>query len=90
MSDWILLRGLTRETRHWGGFEAALFAHGLVGPGERVVFIDLPGNGTEHEREVSRSVIAMMDFVRERAVALGVRFPCRVLAMSLGAMVAAA
>ena len=66
MSDWILLRGLTRETRHWGGFEAALLAHGLAGRGERVVFIDLPGNGAEHEREAPRSVIAMMDFVRER------------------------
>ncbi|BAN25114.1 alpha/beta fold hydrolase [Caballeronia insecticola] len=90
MSDWILLRGLTRETRHWGEFEAALAAHGLVAAGERVVFIDLPGNGVEHERETPRSVIAMMDFVRARAASLDVRLPCRVLAMSLGAMIATA
>ncbi|KXV14485.1 hydrolase [Caballeronia megalochromosomata] len=90
MSDWVLLRGLTRETRHWGAFDAALGAHGLVGAGERVVCIDLPGNGAEHAHAAPRSVFAMMDFVRERAVALNVRLPCRVLAMSLGAMVATA
>jgi pimeloyl-ACP methyl ester carboxylesterase len=88
MSQWILLRGLTRETRHWGGFEAALAARGIAGEG--VVFIDLPGNGAEHAQAAPCSVVAMTDFVRARAKALGVRMPCRVLAMSLGAMVASA
>lgn len=88
MSQWILLRGLTRETRHWGGFEAALAAHGIAGDG--VVLIDLPGNGAEQAEDAPRTVLAMMDFVRSRAAALGVRMPCRVLAMSLGAMVATA
>ncbi|WP_106853220.1 alpha/beta fold hydrolase [Caballeronia novacaledonica] len=90
MSDWVLLRGLTREARHWGAFDAALAAHGLVGAGERVVCIDLPGNGVEHSRAAPQSVITMMEFVRERCAALKVRLPCRVLAMSLGAMVATA
>jgi pimeloyl-ACP methyl ester carboxylesterase len=52
--------------------------------------IDLPGNGVEHAHAAPLSVIAMMSFVRERAIALNVRMPCRVLAMSLGAMVATA
>jgi len=90
MSDWVLLRGLTREARHWGAFDEALVAHGVVGAGERVVCVDLPGNGAEHAHTAPVSVVAMMDFVRERAVSLKLRFPCRVLAMSLGAMVAAA
>ncbi|SAK97738.1 Putative aminoacrylate hydrolase RutD [Caballeronia fortuita] len=90
MSEWILLRGLTREARHWGAFDAALAAHGLVGAGGRAVCIDLPGNGVEHARAAPLSVIEMMEFVRERAFALNVRRPCRVLAMSLGAMVATA
>ncbi|SAK54217.1 Putative aminoacrylate hydrolase RutD [Caballeronia temeraria] len=90
MSQWILLRGLTREARHWGAFDEALAAHGLVGEGERVTCIDLPGNGVEQTHAAPLSVIAMMDFVRARAVALNVRMPCRVLAMSLGAMVATA
>ncbi|WP_321793160.1 alpha/beta hydrolase [Caballeronia sp. J97] len=90
MSQWILLRGLTREARHWGAFDAALVAHGLVGAGERAACIDLPGNGVEHAHAAPLSVIEMMDFVRERAMSLNVRMPCRVLAMSLGAMVATA
>ncbi|SAK58197.1 haloalkane dehalogenase [Caballeronia hypogeia] len=90
MSQWILLRGLTREARHWGGFDAALAAHGIVGADERVAYIDLPGNGVERGQAAPLRVDSMMDFVRARAAALGVREPCRVLAMSLGAMVATA
>ena len=90
MSQWILLRGLSREAQHWGAFGAALGTHGLVGAGERAVCIDLPGNGEEHAHAAPLSVFAMMDFVRARAIAMNVRLPCRVLAMSLGAMVATA
>ncbi|MDR5882524.1 alpha/beta hydrolase [Caballeronia sp. LZ032] len=90
MSQWILLRGLTREARHWGGFEAALVAHGLAEGVQDIVCIDLPGNGVEQGRPAPLSVEAMMEFVRARATALGVRMPCRVIGMSLGAMVATA
>jgi pimeloyl-ACP methyl ester carboxylesterase len=90
MNQWILLRGLTRETRHWGAFESSMRAHGVLHDDDRAVFIDLPGNGDERTTQVPLSVHAMMDHVRARAVALGVTMPCRVLAMSLGAMVATA
>ncbi|WP_250502887.1 MULTISPECIES: alpha/beta hydrolase [unclassified Caballeronia] len=90
MSQWILLRGLTREARHWGAFDAALAAHGLAGAGERAICIDLPGNGVERAHGAPLSVVRMMAFVRERAAALNIHMPCRVLAMSLGAMVATA
>jgi pimeloyl-ACP methyl ester carboxylesterase len=90
MTQWILLRGLTRETRHWGAFEATMRAHRIIGEDERVTFIDLPGNGDEHARIAPLSVHALTDFVRTRALSLGVSMPCRVLAMSLGAMVATA
>jgi pimeloyl-ACP methyl ester carboxylesterase len=88
--DWVLLRGLTREARHWGDFEATMRAHGLVSAGQRVWFIDLPGNGGEHVQAAPLSVASMTAFVRARAAALGVRMPCRVIAMSLGAMAASA
>ncbi|HBH40280.1 MAG TPA: alpha/beta hydrolase, partial [Curvibacter sp.] len=39
---WVLLRGLSRETGHWGGFVEA-FAQPL--PQARVPALDLPGNG---------------------------------------------
>jgi pimeloyl-ACP methyl ester carboxylesterase len=90
MTQWILLRGLTRETRHWGAFETAMRTHGVIGEDERVMLIDLPGNGDEHARTAPLSVHALTDFVRARALSLGVTMPCRVLAMSLGAMVASA
>jgi pimeloyl-ACP methyl ester carboxylesterase len=90
MTQWILLRGLTRETRHWGAFESTMRAHGIIGENERVMLIDLPGNGDEHARTAPLSVHALTDFVRVRAISLGVTMPCRVLAMSLGAMVASA
>ncbi|BAO89186.1 alpha/beta fold hydrolase [Caballeronia cordobensis] len=90
MSQWILLRGLTREAEHWGAFETALAAHGLIGAGERAVCIDLPGNGAEHAQEAPSSVEAMTDCVRARAAAMNVRAPYRVIAMSLGAMAATA
>jgi pimeloyl-ACP methyl ester carboxylesterase len=88
MSQWILLRGLTRETRHWGNFEQSMRAHGLLRDDKRAIFIDLPGNGDERESQAPLSVQAMTEFVRTRAIELGVTLPCRVLAMSLGAMVA--
>ena len=42
MRQWILLRGLTRETAHWGGLVADL-QQAL--PGDAVLAVDLPGNG---------------------------------------------
>ena len=69
---WILLRGLTREAAHWGSFVEA-FEHAL--PGARVVVQDLPGNGLLHRAVSPATVRGMVDAFR-------------VLAMSLGAMVA--
>ena len=55
---WILLRGLTRESRHWGAFAASLDA-ACAG----VLPIDLPGNGTAaHTRSPAR-VEAFVDAV---------------------------
>ena len=82
---WILLRGLTREAAHWGSFADA-FRHAL--PGARVVAQDLPGNGLLHRAVSPATVRGMVDSCRAELAAQGVRPPFRVLAMSLGAMVA--
>lgn len=82
---WILLRGLTREAAHWGSFVEA-FEHAL--PGARVVVQDLPGNGLLHRAVSPATVRGMVDACRAQLAAQGVRPPFRVLAMSLGAMVA--
>ena len=84
---WVLLRGLTREARHWGGFPQQL---GAAFSGAPVICLDLPGNGKLNGQESPRSVEAMADYCHSELAIRGVALPCRVLAMSLGAMVAAA
>lgn len=82
---WILLRGLTRESRHWGAFAPLLeAAAGGVLP------VDLPGNGTAALAHSPDTVDAFVDWVRAEVARLGARAPYRVLAMSLGGMVATA
>lgn len=85
MSTWILLRGLTRETRHWGSLPDVL--REAVG-GERLLLLDLPGNGEFAHVQAPSSVAGMVGAVRDAAIQTGVRGPYSVLAMSLGAMVA--
>lgn len=85
--DWVLLRGLTREARHWGGFPQQLSA--ALG-GARVNCLDLPGNGVLNGLASLRSVEAMADHCHAALARQGIVAPCRVVAMSLGAMVAVA
>ena len=92
MSTWILLRGLTREARHWGSFPA-MFGRELdpfAVAEERMRLLELPGNGRKNVLRAPLGVLEMMTVVRSRAVALGMRAPYRLLAMSLGGMVGTA
>ena len=84
MSRWILLRGLTRESRHWGGFPARLLQAG-IGP---VTRLDLAGNGVLYRQASPASVREMLVAARQRLAALGLKPPYSLLAMSLGGMVA--
>jgi len=86
MSDWILLRGLTREARHWGALPAALQARCGIA---RMTLLDLPGNGAQAAVRAPPDVAAMVEHVRAGARRQALAPPYRVLAMSLGAMVAA-
>ena len=87
MSTWILLRGLTRESRHWGDFPERL-AQAL--PGADIVTLDFPGNGKLHALESLTTVEAMAEYCRQELARHGRPPPYRILAMSLGAMVAVA
>jgi pimeloyl-ACP methyl ester carboxylesterase len=84
---WVLLRGLTREQRHWGTFAQAL-REAL--PHATVVTLDLPGNGELHRLPSPTRVEAMAAYCRGALRERGLAPPYRVLAMSLGAMVATA
>lgn len=85
MSTWILLRGLTREVGHWGDFPKQLED---ACKGDKVLCIDLPGNGTDYKGESPRSVNEMMEHVRRKLKETAVDEPVKALALSLGGMVA--
>jgi len=85
MDTWVLLRGLTRETAHWGRF-ADDFRNAW--PGARVVSLDLPGNGRFHARQSPATVQGMVAACRAELARQGVQPPFHLFAMSLGAMVA--
>jgi pimeloyl-ACP methyl ester carboxylesterase len=88
MADWILLRGLTREARHWDDMPDALRAAGVLGNDDRLVALDLPGNGALSAVSSPTSVTAMTTQVRTAALGAGLTPPYRLFAMSLGGMVA--
>lgn len=86
MNTWIFLRGLTREAAHWGRF-TAIFQQAL--PRARILTLDLPGNGEHHRQTSPLSVAGMVAACRDECVRRGIETPVSLLAMSLGAMVAA-
>jgi pimeloyl-ACP methyl ester carboxylesterase len=85
MSNWIFLRGLTRERAHWGGFISA-FEQAV--PGAHVIALDLPGNGQLCAVSSPLSIAEMVSHCRAELKKHDVQQPCYLLAMSLGAMVA--
>jgi len=87
MSTWVLLRGLMRESRHWGDFPA-LFQNAM--DGQAVVTLDFPGNGRLYTQPSASSVGGMVSDARIQLRQLGYAPPYRLLALSLGAMVAVA
>lgn len=86
-ATWVLLRGLMRDSRHWGAFPHT-FEQRF--PGARIERIDFPGNGTRHREASPLGVDAMADQVRRELARRGCPPPYGVLAMSLGAMAATA
>jgi pimeloyl-ACP methyl ester carboxylesterase len=86
MTTLVLLRGLTREAGHWGGFTRRLARR--LSAGDEVVALDLPGNGALHAVASPANVPAMAAACRERLARRGLRPPYVLVAMSLGGMVA--
>lgn len=81
--SWVLLRGLTREARHWGGLPQQ-----LATAGDTVLALDLPGNGAFCGQHSPATVRAMTVFARAQLRRQGCKPPYRLLGMSLGGMVA--
>jgi pimeloyl-ACP methyl ester carboxylesterase len=85
MKTIILLRGLTRESGHWGRFPELLSERS---PALRVVPIDLPGNGRLNGLRSPSRVDAMAAAARQQVLLMRLPPPYYLVAMSLGAMVA--
>lgn len=87
MSTWVLLRGLMRESRHWGEFPEALRQEI---PDAKAICLDLPGNGSLNDMPSASTVAEMAAWCRSELARRAIGPPFNLLAMSLGAMVAVA
>ncbi len=87
MTTWILLRGLSRETGHWGDF-LPRFQQAFAN--DHVVPLDFSGNGALHSQQSSTTVQAMVTHCRQQLTAAKLQPPYSLVALSMGAMVAVA
>lgn len=88
MTTWVLLRGLMRESRHWGDFPRQLRRH--LSDDDDIVCVDFPGNGKLNHQESLASVPEMAEYCRQDLIVRGHTGPYHVIAISLGGMVAIA
>lgn len=87
-SPWVLLRGLSRESGHWGVFPQQLQAElRALDPAAHVLTLDLPGTGTLRRQASPTQVSAIVEACRAELNARGVRGPLSLVGMSLGAAV---
>ena len=83
--NWLLLRGLGREQRHWSRFPGQLREQ----LGDRVLCLDLPGAGTECKRPAPDSIAANVEDLRRRWLpAARDSGPWGIIGLSLGGMLA--
>ena len=84
MSNWVFLRGLTREARHWGDFPAIFKA---TIPDADIALPDLPGNGVHKHLSSPKNVREMVKSYRQDLLWRGIAPPYHLLGLSMGAMV---
>ena len=85
LGTWVLLRGLTRESGHWGRFVDQFQA---THPQCRVITLDIPGNGALFQSASPTTIAAMVAPCRAQLQALKLAPPYQLLALSMGGMVA--
>lgn len=81
---WVLLRGLGRESGHWGSFPERLASQF---PGAETHLLDLPGFGRAQSEPTPDRISSVVERVR-RKLPSGPPNETAVLGLSLGAMVA--
>lgn len=84
--NWILLRGLARESAHWGDFVPLLQT---TFPDAQITALDLPGTGNFYQDESPKTIKAIAETVRAHALERGLlQQHVTILVLSLGGMVA--
>jgi pimeloyl-ACP methyl ester carboxylesterase len=83
--NWLFLRGLTREQRHWGKFKNVFQK---IFPEDSIHCIDLPGVGTEYSRASPSSIQEISNDLRSRWLEVRSKSEGEwaLLSISLGAM----
>lgn len=85
---WVLLRGLSRASGHWGVFPEHLLRElRALQPTVRLVALDLPGTGALRRQASPTQVSAIVDACRAELQRQGVGGPLSLVGMSLGAAV---
>lgn len=81
---WLILRGLSREIRHWGEF-APMLNQATDG----ILCLDLPGVGAEHKRSAPFTIRGHVEDIRNRFLdQKGSEENWGILGISLGGMIA--
>jgi pimeloyl-[acyl-carrier protein] methyl ester esterase len=84
---WILLRGLTREARHWGEFPQILVDEQIA---EAAYSIDAPGSGLKNDQISPFDITSYVKYMRPEFQMLRRQHPgpWGILGISMGAMIA--
>jgi len=83
MQNWVLLRGLARQSGHWEDFPT-LLEHSL---GAHVLKLDYPGIGTDQAESCPKRLVEVVDYLEAKAKTK-FKDSFYVLGISLGGMVA--
>ncbi len=78
----LLIRGLLREQRHWGGFNRALQNQF---PEAKILMLDIPGNGLLNQQTSPDSIHALTESLRQQ---LAKHPPLTLISLSMGGMIA--
>jgi len=85
---WVLLRGLSRASGHWGAFPEHLLRELLaLQPSSRLLMLDLPGTGALRSQASPTQVSAIVESCREALRHRGLVGPVSLVGMSLGTAV---
>jgi pimeloyl-ACP methyl ester carboxylesterase len=83
---WVLLRGLSRDSRHWEAFPAQLQA---IFPRDRVTCLNLPGTGPNQHLRSPSNIADTVDWLRQHYAPSLKQQPLHLLSVSTGGMLAA-